>query len=141
MLYTIVFVDKSKIRDTQIEKLFSNEDSSSLYDGDYKWIARVGQKGYVQLWSSASYPYGERGISNCSKWKTIRGARNAINRITTIGRYSIRGDSNLWNKDIFIPVVYDITEKWNKHINEKIQTEIKNHKTRIETLTKKLDNV
>lgn len=140
MLYAIVFVEKSKLRDIQLEKLFSedDEDSSSLYDGDYRWIARVGTRGYTQLWSSNHYSYAERGISICSKWKTIRGAKNVANRISTVDRYSIRGDNNLWNKDIFVPVVYDITEKWNKHINDKIQSEIKNHKKKIETLTKKL---
>ncbi len=142
MLYTIVFVEKSQLRDIQLEKLFSDDgDSSLLYDGDYKWFTRIGAKGYTQLWSSAHYPYGERGLANCSKWKTIRGAKNAANRISTIDRYSIRGDNNLWNKDLFVPVVYDITEKWNKYINDKIQSEIKSHKKKIEILTKKLDNV
>jgi len=137
MLYTIVFVEKSQLRDIQLEKLFSDdEDSSSLYDGDYKWFTRIGAKGYTQLWCSKSY--GSRGIDTCSKWKTIRGAKNSINRISTIDRYSIRGDSKMWNKDLFVPVVYDITEKWNKHINDKIQSEVKSHKKKIEILTKKL---
>lgn len=140
MLYAIVFVEKSKLRDIQLEKIFSEDDEDpSLYDGDYKWIARVRAKGYTQLWHISHYLYGgERGIANCSKWKTIRGAKNAKDKISNISKFSIKGDNSLWNKDIFVPVVYNITERWNKHINDKIQSEIKNHKKRIETLTKKL---
>lgn len=139
MIYVIAFVEKSKLRDTQLERILSDEeDDSVLYNGEYTFLAQVKSKSRPILWWGNGYFYEDRSIASCTKWKTIRGAQSVIKSMNLNNGVSIRGNHSEWDKEKFIPVVYNITEKWNKHINNKIQKEIDSHNRKIINLNKKL---
>lgn len=139
MLYTIVFVEKQKLRDDQLDRILSDkEDGGVFYSGTYNWMCRINTGGkYSQLWPN-DWRFGKKGLKSCSKWKTIRGAQNVLKTLSKNTKFSVNGDSSLWNKDLFVPVIYDISEIWNKRITNEIAKEILSHNKRLEILKKQL---
>lgn len=155
MIYCIAFVEQQKLRDYRLDKILQDTDGI-LYDGPTPYMARIKPGDRIEALNTGmsyhdkygnvhqQYSYGrlnDRAITSCSKWKTVRGAQTAVNRLNKIlltKKIRVSYDPNSFNQAVQVPVVVDITEQWNKNIQTKINDEIKSHERKIQSLKKKL---
>lgn len=143
MLYTIGFVTRQQSRDLQLDKILDSnfDEKSYIHVGDYSFLGRVGTS-HVDVWNSDDKYYGPKAIVNCSKWKTIKGAQNAIERVklaTNKFRMSVRTRGDIWRTAEYVPIICEISNKWNSYINKKIDEESKSYEKRIKLLRSKLN--
>ena len=103
MVYCIAFVEQQKLRDYILDKILQDTDGI-LYDGPTPYMARIKPGDRVEALNTGMYyqdKYGnghqqysysnsalgrlnDRAITSCSKWKTIKGAQTAVNRLNKI---------------------------------------------------------
>jgi hypothetical protein len=147
MRYTIAFIAKNQLRDIKLEGLLNPDFTMEEYihENKYDYLLKVSNRGFL-IWNCKYY--NSKSIANSTKWKTTRGAKNALKEImlemqkdkkniSFRGGSGYRSDSEFWNGD-YVPVVCNITEDWNKYINSLIDSEKRSHQKKIDTLTKKL---
>ena len=142
----------------QLEKLLGVDSNSSLYDGPISFTATIKQD-RISVWSHDIGYYKDRSVLNCKQMENYsRSLQSAINKITNnqwlwdklrnraipyraipfIGKISIMGNNDKWNKIEYVPIIYDITNEWNNKIKDKIDERLKDIKKRIYFLNKKL---
>ena len=131
MLYTIAFIKNQELRDIKLEGLLDPDFSEStyIYDGDFDYTAKIQGEGF--------YAHKSMYILTCSNWKTLNGARNNLNKVISILKKN-KNSYKYSDIDGYVPVVCDITEKWNGAINLKIDSETKSYQTKMKSLKSKL---
>lgn len=141
MIYTVVFITNQQLRDIKLEGILNPDFTIDKYihEGSFDFSIRVSQNRF-DVWS---YPhFKDLSIQNATKWKTIRGAENALKKIKDAllekRRFRLRGGNDSWQKNEYIPVICNITGDWNSYIKRKIKEEEDLHRRKIDRLTKKL---
>ena len=140
MLYTVVFINKQELRDIKLEKILNSDfvEESYVHNSDFDYTAKFDSSRVTVTPYKIGY-YRDKAISFCTKWKTIKGAQNAIQKFNSSSpRISINGGRDAWNRVEYVPVICDITDQWNIIIKKKIDDEISSHNKKLKLLNSKL---
>jgi hypothetical protein len=144
MIYSVVFITNQQLRDIKLEQILNPDFNSDKYihEGEFDFILRVRNRRWSEVWSPNSYK--NKYLTSASKWKTVRGAENALRNVKVSDlKFSTRGESEKWNKNKseYVPVVCDISIKWNEFIKQLIKEEESDHQKKINSLNKKITSV
>ncbi len=136
-IYAIAVVDSQYLRDYKLKRLEGDE-SLPEYDKLLKVYGNVGSIVNVRPYKcSLLQKPVRRKIGSCTRWKTMAGCTNAMNRIDANPAAKRNIMRKLGDVQYQLQVV-DITECWNDTVMSEILQENLQHESRIKRLEKKL---
>jgi len=135
-LYAIAVLDTCVLRDFKLSKL--NEQTEDIVPHWDKLLKIVLNTAYYRNNRAINTQFGKyrENLSSVTRWKTKRGAENALARLQKNQKTIEQLKKRLGNNPGFL--VLDITEDWNETVSVEIKLEEARHSRLIKRLKNKL---
>lgn len=135
-LYAIAVLDTCVLRDFKLSKL--NEQTEDTVPHWDKLLKIVLNNAYYRNNRAINTQFGKyrENLSSVTRWKTKRGAENALARLQKNQKTIEQLKKRLGNNPGFL--VLDITEDWNETVSVEIKLEEARHSRLIKRLKNKL---
>jgi hypothetical protein len=135
-LYAIAVLDTCVLRDFKLSKL--NEQTEDIVPHWDKLLKIVLNNAYYRNNRAINTQFGKyrENLSSVTRWKTKRGAENALARLQKNQKAIEQLKKRLGNNPGFL--VLDITEDWNETVSVEIKLEEARHSRLIKRLKNKL---